>query len=164
MAYSEERESKLMDYEEGVETWNTEVRPAFANLTITAYGLNRTLETEPFAPVEHELETIEEKLDHDGYGKLPDYQPLFFVGFDHAAVYGLDTVTHVNFTQTAEIWLRVDDRDQTDDILLPPMNLFRKRFRKGQHRMVCEDEGGTYDEVDHVCITLWQLDGFCVKI
>jgi hypothetical protein len=74
MAYAEERESKLKDYEKGVETWNEEVRPVFSNLTITAFVsdtptyTNATKFTHVLQGIEQEIDTIEQKLDHDGYG------------------------------------------------------------------------------------------------
>jgi hypothetical protein len=135
MAFSEERESKITEYSEGVEEWNTVVRPAFGNLTITAYrfssstGQGSTIYTQPLEPVEHETSVITEKLDHDEYGALPDYKPLYFIGHSDPAIFGLDSVSHVNLTQSVNLALHVvSDDAQTWEILLPPMNLFERRI------------------------------------
>ena len=90
IGYDETREKKVKEYEEGVETWNEAVRPQFIELDITVFETpdrlitNDTQFTHILKPVDREVSTITEKLDHDGYGELPDYQPLYFIGWDSA--------------------------------------------------------------------------------
>ena len=126
LGYDETREKKVKEYEEGVETWNEAVRPQFIELDIKVYETadrimtNETLFSNVLKPVDREVSTITEKLDHDGYGELPDYEPLYFISWDPSSVFNLETEHSLNMTKTISLNLLVNHNDTEWTIPIPP--------------------------------------------
>ena len=70
--------------------------------------------------MDREVSTITEKLDHDGYGELPDYDPLYFISWDSASVFHLETMHSLNMTKSISLNLRVNHNNTEWLIPIPP--------------------------------------------